>query len=269
MRKKSSIISSCTDYIFIAPDIAKPSPVGYCYPDDRRRLKSLCRQEDGEAFVEPAERSDDSISEDGAGPGAGGIEKNIGCSEDYDFRRANGIPDMPVYIEIGSGKGQFLTRMAQLHPENYYLACEGGANIYIRILQKAQSLGLRNIKVISDYIVAPEEWFPESSLDGIYINFCDPWPKSRHAHRRLTARRLLEQYKTIAKPGAHLMFKTDNDELFEWSLEEFAAAGLLPPVEFSRGLWHSEYAEDNICTEYEDRFGDAGKSINYIKLRLK
>lgn len=190
--------------------------------------------------------------------------------ESYDFRGANGIPEnMPVYIEIGSGKGQFLTQKALLEPNNYYLACEGGSNIYIRVLQKARKLELKNFKLINEYIVEPAEWFPENSLDGIYINFCDPWPKKRHAHRRLTHRRLLEQYIRIAKPGACLEFKTDNDALFEWSLEEFEAAGLLPALEQSRDLWRSEYAGKNIRTEYEDRFGGAGKGINYIKLQLK
>ena len=186
-----------------------------------------------------------------------------------DFRKLNDIPeDYPVYIEIGSGKGRFLTQMALKNPDKYYLACEGGVNINVRIMQKAKELQLGNLKVITDYITVPAEWFPENSLDGIYINFCDPWPKDRHAHRRLTYRKLLEQYKLIVKPGAFLQFKTDNDDLFEWSLEEFKAAGL-EILEFSRDLWNSEYEKENIHTEYEEKFGDTGKTINYIRLKLK
>lgn len=191
--------------------------------------------------------------------------------QDYKYEKTSEKPifDKPTYLEIGSGKGQFLTQMALLHPQNNYLACEGGLNINIRILQKAEELKLQNLKVITEYIINPTEWFAADSLAGIYINFCDPWPKDRHAHRRLTYRNLLEQYKIIAKPGAFLEFKTDNDELFEWSLLEFEAAGLMPAAEFTRDLWNSEFAEKNVHTEYEDKFGMNGKTINYIKLKLK
>lgn len=191
--------------------------------------------------------------------------------QDYKYEKPQEKPifDKPTYLEIGSGKGQFLTQQALANPENFYLACEGGLNISVRILQKAEELQLQNLKVITEYITVPTDWFAPDTLAGIYINFCDPWPKDRHAHRRLTYRKLLEQYKVIAKPGACLEFKTDNDQLFEWSLEEFEAAGLMPPEEFTRDLWNSEFAEKNIHTEYEDKFGMNGKTINYIKVKLK
>ena len=187
----------------------------------------------------------------------------------YDETSLDKAAGRPIYLEIGSGKGQFLSTMAKNHPENFYLACEGGYNINVRILQKAQELELENLSVITEYITVPTDWFKPDTLSGIYINFCDPWPKDRHAHRRLTYRKLLEQYKIIAKAGAYLEFKTDNDELFEWSLTEFEATGLMPPVEITRDLWNSEFAEKNIHTEYEDKFGMNGKTINYIKLKLK
>ena len=172
----------------------------------------------------------------------------------------------PVYLEIGSGKGQFLTQKALMDPAGFYLACEGGVNINVRILQKAEELGLENLRVITEYITKPLECFPKASLAGIYINFCDPWPKDRHAHRRLTYRGLLLEYREIAR-GGFLEFKTDNDALFEWSLSEIEAAGI--PVEFmTRDLHKSEYAGRNIPTEYETRFSDAGKSINFARLAL-
>ena len=174
----------------------------------------------------------------------------------------------PLFLEIGSGKGAFITQLALQNPDKFYLACEGGININVRILQKAAELNLQNLKVITEYITVPTDWFAPNTLDGIYINFCDPWPKDRHAHRRLTYRNLLEGYKTIAKPGAFLQFKTDNDALFEWSLEEFKAADLLI-LEMSRDLHNSGFAEKNIPTEYETKFASAGKSINYAKLLLK
>ena len=193
----------------------------------------------------------------------------IDC-ENYIYKDASGIPkEKPLYIEIGSGKGKFITEKALANPNNFYLACEGGLNINVRILQKAKELQLENISVITEYITKPAEFFAPDTLDGIYINFCDPWPKDRHAHRRLTYKNMLEGYKIIAKPGAYLFFKTDNDDLFEWSLQEFKAASLWPPMEFTRDLWNSEFEKENIHTEYEEKFGNAGKSINYIKVKLK
>lgn len=172
----------------------------------------------------------------------------------------------PLYLEIGSGKGQFLSRKALANPDNFYLACEGGININIRIMQKAAELNLKNLLVINEYITKLSTWFNEESLDGIYINFCDPWPKDRHAHRRLTYRGNLEEYKKALKPDGFIEFKTDNEDLFNFSLIEFEAAGLVP-VEFSRDLWNSKYQEKNIPTEYEEKFAATGKNINYIKLK--
>jgi len=196
-------------------------------------------------------------------------EKANDSYDKYSFKESNAIPnEKELYLEIGSGKGRFITEMAKLNPDKYFLGCEGGVNINIRILQKAEELKLDNLKVITEYITVPSLWFPDDSLDGIYLNFCDPWPKDRHANRRLTYRKMLEGYKQIAKPGAFLQFKTDNDALFEWSLEEFSAANL-ETLAISRDLWNSEYASGNVMTEYEEKFGQTGKSINYIKLKLK
>lgn len=230
VKKRSLFLQLCSNYIFIgAPDQRNP------YEQD----------------VKPA----------------GDLPKQPYIKET--FKESNGIPvDKPLYLEIGSGKGRFITELAAKNPGSFYLACEGGLNINVRILQKAQELGLDNLKVITEYITIPTEWFPENSLDGIYLNFSDPWPKDRHAHRRLTYHKMLEGYKAVAKPGAVLQFKTDNDDLFEWSLTEFETAGL-KTLEISRDLWNSQYAASNIMTEYEEKFGSNGKTINYIKLQLK
>ncbi len=174
-----------------------------------------------------------------------------------EFRRS-----APLFIEIGSGKGRFLCTTAALHPENNYLAAEGGDNISVRILQKAKEEDIQNIRLIGEYISHPAEMFGQGELSGIYINFCDPWPKARHEHRRLTSRRFLEEYKRVVKPGGFLAFKTDNDELFAFSLEEFKACGL-EPVRITRDLHSSPWAADNVMTEYEEKFSSAGKTINY------
>ena len=173
--------------------------------------------------------------------------------------------EAPLYLEIGSGKGRFIAGLAEKHPECSFIACEGGYHIYPRILQKAAAQELSNLRVLPEYIYDPCDFFEDGELDGIFINFCDPWPKARHARRRLTHRRMLEQYRRAVKPGGYLRFKTDNDGLFDFSLEEFAAAGLAPAA-VTRDLHASPFAVENVMTEYEERFSSEGKNINYAEI---
>ena len=173
----------------------------------------------------------------------------------------NGKED--IFLEIGSGKGQFLLGMATSFADKNFIACEGGENINVRILQKVQQNQPGNMLVITKYIEKASDMFAEGELSGIYLNFSDPWPKDRHQHRRLTYRDRLEEYKKVIKPGGFLAFKTDNDELFEWSLSEFEFCGLNPSI-ICRDLWNSEYKEANIPTEYEEKFASQGKTINYV-----
>ena len=175
--------------------------------------------------------------------------------------------DAPLFLEIGSGKGQFICNTAAKEPEKNFLACEGGENISVRILQKAAAMDLPNLRLIAEYITKATDYFEDGELDGIYINFCDPWPKARHAHRRLTHHLLLEEYKKVIKSGGFIAFKTDNDELFDFSLEEFAIAGLTP-VRLTRDLHDSEWNESNVPTEYEEKFSGMGKTINYALIIL-
>jgi len=170
--------------------------------------------------------------------------------------------DAPLFLELGSGKGRFITTLAQLHPENNYLACEGQYNVYPRIIQKAASLELGNMLLIAQYITDPSELFADGEIDGIYLNFSDPW-KKRTANRRLTCRSKLEGYRRICSKGAFLEFKTDNDELFEYSLQELEASGLIADrVDYD--LHSSDLAESNIRTEYEERFTEKGLKIKYF-----
>ena len=170
----------------------------------------------------------------------------------------------PLYIEIGSGKGLFITAMVKAHPENVYLACEGAVKVYPRILQKAGAMELLNLKLISEYIIDPAVYFEYGELAGVYLNFSDPWPKDRHANRRLTHVSKLLSYKKIMAPGATLEFKTDNDALFEFSLEQAELAGLQPD-RVIRDLHASDLADSNIETEYEQKFAAQGKNINYLR----
>ncbi len=172
-----------------------------------------------------------------------------------------------IFLELGSGKGQFITRLAAEEPAHNFIAAEGGENIVIRTLEKAQAASLENLLVIPEYITDPELVFEEDELSGIYVNFCDPWPKERHARRRLIHRELLRKYQHITKAGSMLAFKTDNEALFQFSLEQFRATEL-DIVEFSMDLHHSKYASGNISTEYEDKFAAMGKPIFYALVSL-
>lgn len=176
--------------------------------------------------------------------------------------------DHPIELEIGSGKGQFMTANAALHPERNYLACEGLSDVYVRICEKIIEMGLTNLRVIPCWMDHASEFFEDGELSGIYINFCDPWPKKRHIKRRLTNREKLGEYKNIVGPGNFIQIKTDNDPLFDFTLEEIEAADL-DLLECSRDLHSSPYAEKNIRTEYEDKFSGSGKSINYAFCKVK
>ena len=173
--------------------------------------------------------------------------------------------DAPLYIEIGSGKGRFIVNTAMAHPDRLYLACEGAVNVYPRILQKAGTLQAENLRLIREYIIDPSEYFERGELSGVFLNFSDPWPKDRHAHRRLTHVSKLLAYKEIMIPGSTLEFKTDNDALFDFSLEQVEAAGLKADTVI-RDLHGSPLAASNIETEYEQKFAAEGKNINYLKI---
>lgn len=169
-----------------------------------------------------------------------------------------------LYLEIGCGKGRFITQHAQEHPENGYLAVEGQASVIVRAAAKLEEAGVGNARLINEYIRNIEDYFADDELDGIYLNFSDPWPKVRHAGRRLTHRRFLESYSRIVKPGGFLEFKTDNDGLFAFTLKEIEKCGF-PIVQQTDDL-HGTVIESAGCmTEYEIKFASTGKRINYVR----
>ena len=178
--------------------------------------------------------------------------------------------DRPLYLEIGCGKGDFLLRQALAHPEAAFVGIEGQASVVLRALEKAaagEASLCGNLRFACAFVNGLEELFEPGSLSGIYLNFSDPWPKGRHVRRRLTYRGRLKDYAKALKPGGFIAVKTDNDPLFEFTLEEIAACGW-EPVELTRDL-HGEgcgYEARLITTEYERKFRDAGKTINYVKV---
>lgn len=172
--------------------------------------------------------------------------------------------DNPIRIEIGCGKGDFIVGTAAKEPDVNFLAVEKVSDVLMLAAEKVKKSELTNVRVCCVDAKELAEIFPEGSIDRIYLNFSDPWPKSRHEKRRLTYRTFLEIYKRILKPDGAVYFKTDNRGLFDFSLEEFKEFGMrLEKLTFD--LHNSEYMEGNVMTEYERRFSGMGVSINRVE----
>ncbi len=176
--------------------------------------------------------------------------------------------DGPVYLEIGCGKGQFITNQALRFPGRNFVAIEGHTSVVLRALQKTDEKRIANIRFVVEYVKDIRDFFAEKELAGIYLNFSDPWPKDRHAKRRLTHAKRLLAYQQVVEEGGFIQFKTDNEGLFEFTLEQIEKTGM-KIEEMSRDLHNSQYAEDNITTEYEDKFAMTGKNINYVKIKTE
>ena len=169
--------------------------------------------------------------------------------------------DHPIHIEIGMGKGRFLMDMATLHPEINYVGIEKYSSVLLRGIQKQEELQLPNVMFIrmeAEYIT---EVFAKDEVDRIYLNFSDPWPKDRHAKRRLEAREFLKRYNEILVPEGGVEFKTDNMDLFEFALEEVEPAGW-KLRQWTKDLHHDpKMNAGNVMTEYEERFSSVGNPI--------
>lgn len=169
----------------------------------------------------------------------------------------------PLHLEIGCGKGDFAVGMAAAHPDCNWLAMERVADVACLALEKAmrqQDSRPDNLRFLIGDARRLTEYLPPASVECLYLNFSDPWPKSGHARRRLTHPDFLRLYRTVLRPGGLLRLKTDNRGLFDYSLEQFAACGMT--VEWqTTDLHRSERAQDNIMTEYERAFAGQGLPI--------
>lgn len=169
--------------------------------------------------------------------------------------------DNPVRIEIGMGKGRFVSTLAQLNPDINYIGIEKYSSVLLRAVEKQDELNLPNLRFIRMDAEAITEVFDRGEVDRIYLNFSDPWPKDRHAKRRLTSRQFFERYNIILKKDGQVEFKTDNRPLFDFSVEEVKEAGWqLRAVTYDLHN-DAKLCEGNVMTEYEERFSAAGNPI--------
>ncbi|EOD01575.1 tRNA (guanine46-N7-)-methyltransferase [Caldisalinibacter kiritimatiensis] len=169
----------------------------------------------------------------------------------------------PLHVEFGSGRGGFLSQMAKNNPDINYLAFERNSKVIVKGLNKLEDESIPNFYFVHTDIRELEEIFKENEVERVYINFPDPWPKKRHTKRRLTNRRFLDIYKNILIPKGEIHFKTDNVDLFDFSIEELNDSNWEIKVS-TKDLHNSEYVEDNVMTEYEAKFVKQGKPINKL-----
>lgn len=168
--------------------------------------------------------------------------------------------DNPVHIEIGMGKGQFITTLASMNPDINYIGIEKYSSVLIRALDKRETLETDNLMFLRMDAEDINDFFAPDEIDRIYLNFSDPWPKDRHAKRRLTSRQFLERYDKILVKDGYVQFKTDNRPLFDFSLEEVKEAGWILD-EYTFDLHKNGPAPNNVMTEYEEKFYNLGNPI--------
>lgn len=191
-----------------------------------------------------------------------GAERISACSE-YFVPEGTVITDFPIELEIGCGKGSFISGLSKRYPDKKFIAMERVSDVILLAAERIKAEEAKNVKFIIGDARNLKEYFPSSSVARLYLNFSDPWPKKGYAKRRLTHRSFLELYKEILVPNGEIVFKTDNIGLFEFSLEEFEAAGF-KLKELTYDLHNSEYNDDNIVTEYEKNFSEKGFKINRV-----
>lgn len=172
--------------------------------------------------------------------------------------------DNPIYIEIGIGKGKFIVENALKYPNINFIGIEKYDSVLVRAIQKSNELELNNLKLVRMDAKRIEEVF-DHEVDRIYLNFSDPWPKDRHYKRRLTSYVFLDKYEHIFKNNKYIIMKTDNIDLFNFSLESLTNHGY--NIEFMTNDLHSLNNVDNIMTEYEEKFSNKGIKINKLIAR--
>lgn len=172
----------------------------------------------------------------------------------------------PLYLEIGTGKGQFIKGMAEQYPNVHFIGIEVVKSIIVSAVEKVKNAKTSNITLINENAQDLSDLFADNEIEQIYLNFSDPWPKNRHEKRRLTYRAFLEQYQRILKPNGELILKTDNRGLFEYSLVSFSQFGCLLE-EVTLDL-HALEDPTNVMTEYEEKFSAKGQPIYRCRVKF-
>lgn len=171
----------------------------------------------------------------------------------------------PIHVEIGCGKGQFICTMAKNNPDINFIAIDVIPDVLVLALEKAVAMNLTNVRFIIADAALLCNYFEFDEIQRIYLNFSDPWKKSRQAKRRLTHKNFLDVYKQLLRQGNLICFKTDNKPLFEFSLNSFAQENFkLQNITFDL---HNSKFEGNVMTEYETRFAEAGMPIYRLEAK--
>ena len=172
----------------------------------------------------------------------------------------------PIYLEIGMGKGQFITNLSIQNPNINYIGIEKFSSVLVRAIEKLYEIeadkgeeicNLSYLRFDAEHI---NNIFEKDEIDRIYLNFSDPWPKARHAKRRLTSKEFLGRYNKILAKSGEVIFKTDNRDLFDFSLTQIEEKNW-KLLNVTYDLHNSEYIQNNVMTEYEEKFASTGKAI--------
>ena len=165
----------------------------------------------------------------------------------------------PIHVEIGCGKGSFIVGMAKMYPDVNFIAIEKVEDVIVMAMEKAIANEIENVRFMDLDAERIEEFFEKGEIQRIYLNFSDPWKKGKQAKRRLTHKNFLDRYKKVLNSGDYIWFKTDNQKLFEFSLNSFCTEGFkLRNITLDL---HNSGFEGNVITEYEQRFLDLGQPI--------
>ncbi|MDO6656212.1 tRNA (guanosine(46)-N7)-methyltransferase TrmB [Anaerobacillus sp. 1_MG-2023] len=165
----------------------------------------------------------------------------------------------PIHLEVGTGKGQFIIGMARQNPDVNYVGLELSSSVMVSALEKLIEEDVPNVRLLNENAQDLSTIFEENEVSRVYLNFSDPWPKNRHEKRRLTNKTFLDLYRNVMKPNGEVHFKTDNQGLFEYSLHSFSLYGMILN-QVSLNL-HQSNMEDNVMTEYEEKFSSKGSRI--------
>ncbi len=176
--------------------------------------------------------------------------------------------EQPLHLEVGSGKGRFIIEMAKRYPEINFIGMELQTSAIFKLLEKQLEEELPNLQLLNGNAKEITDYFAPGEIDKLMLTFSDPWPKTKHAKRRFTHERFLTRFERILKEDGEFYFKTDNRNLFEFSLVSLNQYGMQFD-EIVLDLHNSEQADENIMTEFEEKFSNKGERIHQLRARFK